>query len=199
MYSRFKGKEAIYSGLSDGLIVPFALATGMATAGIQHYVIFSWVIIAGFAGSILMAIAVYFSAKATNKPEAEIKKQQRIFENIGLHRDYQQKAFEDISKEYASLQFNGKSIISQAKNAWVTFLSYLTGSFLAGFPYLIFNNTKYAIAGSAVVTGLLLLAIGYYYYRHNKAHPLWGALRYLIMGVLAGAAAYLVANLFNPV
>jgi VIT1/CCC1 family predicted Fe2+/Mn2+ transporter len=198
MYSSFKGKDAIYSGLSDGLIVPFALATGMASAGIQHCNIFLWAIIAGLAGSIFMAIAGYFSAKATDNPEAEIKKLQRIFDNIGLHKDYQQKAIDDVRKEYTSLEFNGKSIISPAKNAWVTFISYLTGSFLAGFPYLIFNNTKYALTGSAVITGLLLYAVGYYYNRHNNAHTAWGALRYLLMGILAGAAAYLVANLFNP-
>ena len=63
MYSSFKGKDAIYSGLSDGLIVPFALATGMASAGIQHCDIFLWAIIAGLAGSIFMAIAGYFRLK----------------------------------------------------------------------------------------------------------------------------------------
>lgn len=193
MYNIYKGKDEILSALADGLIVPFALATALYSAGSLPVEISCWAIIAGIAGGFFMAIAGYYSAKSTKNPEAEIKKLLNIFENIGLDKAYQQQAVQDIQREYALLPVDNSITISPSKNAYYTFIAYLCGSLLTSLPYFFISNHHHAFTVSAIASAILLILTGYL---SNTKQAVFGILRNLFFAILTGAAAYFVAKLF---
>ena len=196
MYSNFNGKAEILSGLRDGLLVPFALGTALASAGMQPVIIFQWVILAGITGGLLMGIAGYNAAKSTYNPENEIKKIQKIYESIGLDKSYQQQALTDIRNEYASLPLNEEYKTSTSKNAAYNFIAYLAGSVITSLPYFFLTATKHALSISMFLTGFFLLLCGYWGNGQNTAQSVIGALRNIFLGLFTGSAAYCIAKLF---
>src|SRR6195952_6153170 len=105
----------IVIGMSDGLTVPFALAAGLSGAAVNSSII----VIAGIAeiaaGSIAMGLGGYLAGKTEQDhynselkreydevervPEVEKQEVREFFEQIGLSKEVQNKATDEIAQD----------------------------------------------------------------------------------------------------
>ncbi len=209
-------------GMSDGLTVPFALAAGLSGAVDSSSII----VIAGIAevaaGSIAMGLGGYLSGKTEqdhyvneekrehyeveNLREKEIEETKEFFANIGLSKDLQEKATEEISKD---------------KNRWVNFMmkyelgldkpdpkratksalnigiSYIIGGIIPLSPYFFIVDSNEALKYSVIATLTCLFIFGYFKSRITGVNPMLGAVRVMLIGALAAGAAFGIAKLFE--
>lgn len=210
----------IVIGMSDGLIVPFALAAGLSGAGSSG----SIVIIAGVAGiaagSIAMGLGGYQAGKTGTghhhaDPEHEgidtvqnneKEKAKDFFSNIGLSEEMQQKAIDEMAKDqqqWAAFAMEYETVTDQPdpkraiKSALNIGLSYAAGGLVTLSPYFFTAVPVDALPVSAVITLLCLLLFGFFRGRMAGRNPWTSALRATITGGLAAAAAFGVAKLFE--
>ena len=209
-------------GMSDGLTVPFALAAGLTGAVSNSSII----VIAGIAeivaGSIAMGLGGYLAGKTEQDhfnselkreyeevervPEQEKKEVREFFENIGLSEELQIKATEEIAKD---------------KNQWVDFMmkfelgldkpdpkratksalnigiSYAVGGIIPLSPYFFIANSTEALKFSVVATLICLFIFGYFKSKMTGVPVLSGALKVMLIGAIAAAAAFGVAKIFS--
>jgi vacuolar iron transporter family protein len=212
----------IVIGMSDGLTVPFALAAGLSGAVDSTSII----VIAGIAevaaGSIAMGLGGYLAGKTEqdhynseekrehyeveNLRHREIEETKEFFANIGLSKELQEKATEEIAQD---------------KNQWVAFmmkyelglekpdprratksalnigLSYVVGGLVPLSPYFFISSSTEALKISAIVTLLCLFVFGYFKSKITGVNPWAGAIRVMLIGALAASAAFGVAKLFE--
>ena len=212
----------IVIGMSDGLTVPFALAAGLSGAVASTGII----VIAGIAeiaaGSIAMGLGGYLAGKTEqdhynsevkreyyeieNLRHLEIKETKEFFANIGLSEELQDRATEEISKD---------------KNQWVNFmmkhelglekpdpkratksalnigLSYVAGGLVPLSPYFFINTPLAALKISVIVTLICLFIFGWFKSKMTGVAPFSGALKVMLIGAVAAAAAFGVAKLFG--
>ena len=156
----------IVIGMSDGLTVPFALAAGLSGA-VDHSNI---IIIAGIAeiaaGSIAMGLGGYLAGKTEqdhyssevkreydeveNLRHKEIEETKEFFANIGLSKEIQEKATEEISQDKDRwVEFMMKYELGlekpdpkrATKSALNIGLSYIMGGIIPLSPYWIALNS----------------------------------------------------------
>jgi len=212
----------IVIGMSDGLTVPFALAAGLSGAVSSSTII----VIAGIAeicaGSIAMGLGGYLAGKTEldhyasevkreyheveNLRHLEIEETKEFFANIGLSPALQEQATEEISRD---------------KNRWVDFmmkyelglekpdpkratksalnigLSYIAGGIIPLSPYFFIDNSAEALKISVIATLICLFVFGYFKSKITGINPWMGAIRVMLIGALAAAAAFGVAKLFE--
>jgi len=212
----------IVIGMSDGLTVPFALAAGLSGAVASTGII----VIAGIAeiaaGSIAMGLGGYLAGKTEqdhynsevkreyyeieNLRHLEIKETKEFFANIGLSEELQDRATDEISKD---------------KNQWVNFmmkhelglekpdpkratksalnigLSYVAGGLVPLSPYFFINTPLAALKISVIVTLICLFIFGWFKSKMTGVAPFSGALKVMLIGAVAAAAAFGVAKLFG--
>jgi len=220
-----KSSEAlrdIVIGMSDGLTVPFALAAGLSGAVSSTTII----VIAGIAeiaaGSIAMGLGGYLAGKTEqdhynsevkreyyeieNLRHLEIKETKEFFADIGLSEELQDRATAEISKD---------------KNQWVNFmmkhelglekpdpkratksalnigLSYVAGGLVPLSPYFFINTPLAALKISVIVTLICLFIFGWFKSKMTGVAPFSGALKVMLIGAVAAAAAFGVAKLFG--
>lgn len=209
-------------GMSDGLTVPFALAAGLTGAVSDS----SIVVIAGIAeivaGSIAMGLGGYLAGKTENDhynselkreyeeveriPEMEKKEVRDFFENLGLSEDIQIKATEEIAKDKKQwVDFMMKFELGlekpdprrATKSALNIGLSYAVGGIIPLSPYFFISDSKEALKFSVVATLICLFVFGYFKSKITGVPVLSGALKVMLIGALAAAAAFSVALLFK--
>ncbi len=209
-------------GMSDGLTVPFALAAGL-TGAVSNS---SIVVIAGIAeivaGSIAMGLGGYLAGKTENDhynselkreyeeveriPEMEKKEVRDFFENLGLSEDIQIKATEEIAKDKKQwVDFMMKFELGlekpdprrATKSALNIGLSYAVGGIIPLSPYFFISDSKEALKFSVVATLICLFVFGYFKSKITGVPVLSGALKVMLIGALAAAAAFSVALLFK--
>jgi VIT1/CCC1 family predicted Fe2+/Mn2+ transporter len=209
-------------GMSDGLTVPFALAAGLtgavATSGI--------IVIAGIAeiaaGSIAMALGGYLAGKTEQDhyeselkreyaeveriPEMEKQEVKDFFQSLGLSEELQNNATEEIAKDKKQwVDFMMKFELGldepnpkRARNSALNIgLSYIAGGIIPLSPYFFINDSKEALKFSVVATLICLFVFGYFKSKMTGVPVLSGALKVMLIGALAAAAAYTVALLFK--
>lgn len=192
-------------GMSDGLIVPFSLATGMYAAGVGAVQIGMAGIVAAAAGGILMGIGGYFSEKDEPKhhgsDEAELEKSKEMYNSIGLHESIQRQAMEAIEKDHQTLAsliepVPGTETTQPVKNGLIIMLCYFAAGFTSMLPYFLMQ-ARTAFVSSVLITFILLIAVGFIKGKITGTSSSTAIARFLITGVLASAATYLVAGLFR--
>jgi vacuolar iron transporter family protein len=220
-----KSSEAlrdIVIGMSDGLTVPFALAAGLSGAVDSTSII----VIAGIAevaaGSIAMGLGGYLAGKTEqdhynsevkreyyeveNLRHREIEETKEFFANIGLSKDLQEKATEEIARDKQQwVNFMMKYELGlekpdpkrATKSALNIGLSYIAGGLVPLSPYFFMSSTTDALKISALVTLLCLFIFGYFKSKLTGINPWWGALRVMMIGAVAASAAFGVAKLFE--
>jgi VIT1/CCC1 family predicted Fe2+/Mn2+ transporter len=213
----------IVIGMSDGLTVPFALAAGLSGAVSNSNII----VIAGIAeicaGSIAMGLGGYLAGKTEqdhysselkreyyeveNLHHREIEETREFFAGIGLSEELQVRATEEIAKDKeAWVDFMMKYELGldkpdpkrATKSALNIGLSYVVGGLIPLSPYFFERNDP--IAGlkiSVIVTLLCLFIFGWLKSRVTGVNPWFGALRVMLIGAMAAAAAFGVARLFH--
>ena len=212
----------IVIGMSDGLTVPFALAAGLSGGVISTGII----VIAGIAEiaarSIAMGLGGYLAGKTEQDhynselkreheevervPEREKEEVREFFENIGLSKDLQLQAVEEIAKDKEKwVDFMMKHELGlerpdpkrATKSALNIGLSYVVGGLVPLSPYFFIDDPIEALKLSGVVTLVCLFVFGYFKSRFTGVNPIEGAIRVALIGAIAAAAAFGVAKLFD--
>jgi VIT1/CCC1 family predicted Fe2+/Mn2+ transporter len=209
-------------GMSDGLTVPFALATGLSGAVDSTSII----VIAGIAevaaGSIAMGLGGYLSGKTEQdhynnelKREyhevdtlrhVEIKETKEFFANLGLSEELQEQATQEVAKDRNKwVEFMMKYELGldkpdprrATKSAMNIGLSYVVGGLVPLSPYFFVDEPTTGLKISAAVTLLCLFIFGWFKSKITGVHPFWGAVRVTLIGAMAAAAAFGVAKIFE--
>lgn len=211
-------------GMSDGLTVPFALAAGLAGAVSNHWL----VVIAGAsemaAGSIAMGLGGFLAARSdadayrnefarerreiVDLPEVERREVREIFAGYGL--------------EGAALD-GATAAVTAAPGPWLRFMmkeelgleepdpkrairsgltigaSYIAGGFVPLLPYFFSIGVGQALLISAAVSVVALAVFGAVKARFTGLPPLHGAAQTVVLGGLAGGAAYAIARTISAV
>lgn len=220
-----KSSEAlrdIVIGMSDGLTVPFALAAGLSGAVDSTSII----VIAGIAevaaGSIAMGLGGYLAGKTEqdhyNSEEKreyyevehlrhrEIEETREFFANIGLSKELQEKATEEIArdkKQWVDFMMKYELGLEKpdprraTKSALNIGLSYIVGGLVPLSPYFFLSSTTDALKISVIVTLVCLFIFGYFKSKLTGINAWWGAVRVMMIGALAAGAAFGVARLFE--
>lgn len=211
----------IVIGISDGLTVPFALAAGLSGAVDKSSII----IIAGIAeiaaGSIAMGLGGYLAGKTEQDhynselkreydevervPEKEKQEVREFFELIGLSKEIQYKATEEIArdkKQWVDFMMKYELGLDEpdpkraAKSALNIGLSYIAGGIIPLSPYFFIHDSASALQISIIATLICLFIFGYFKSKVTGVAPLAGALKVMLIGALAAGAAFGLASLF---
>jgi VIT1/CCC1 family predicted Fe2+/Mn2+ transporter len=208
-------------GMSDGLTVPFALAAGLSGAVLHTNII----VIAGIAeiaaGSIAMGLGGYLSGKTEQdhyKNEVkrehfevehlrqnEIDETKEFFANIGLSKEIQEQATEEIAQDKDRwVDFMMKYELGLDKpdpgratrSALNIGISYIVGGIIPLSPYIFISDPYSALQYSALATLICLFVFGFFKSKMTGVNPWWGAVRTTLIGAVAAGAAFGIAKLF---
>jgi vacuolar iron transporter family protein len=209
-------------GMSDGLTVPFALAAGLSGAVDNSSII----VIAGIAeiaaGSIAMGLGGYLAGKTEqdhyrsevkreydeveNVPHVELSETKEFFANIGLSEELQEQATKEIAQDKDrwvdfmmkyELGLDKPDPKRATKSALNIGLSYIAGGVIPLSPYFFITDSATALQYSVVATLCSLFIFGYFKSRITGVNAWWGAIRVMLIGAIAAAAAFGVAKLFE--
>jgi VIT1/CCC1 family predicted Fe2+/Mn2+ transporter len=212
----------IVIGMSYGLTVPFALAAGLSGA-INNT---NLIVIAGLAevaaGSIAMGLGGFLAGQTEvdhynselrreydeveRLPEKEKEEVREFFENLGLSKEVQDKAVDELTKEKKMwVEFMMKHELGldkpdekrAGKSAFNIGASYVIGGLVPLLPHFFASSTLQALEISAVITLICLFAFGYFKSKMTSIPPLTGALKVMLIGALAASAAFTIAKLIE--
>ncbi|MEO6188853.1 MAG: VIT1/CCC1 transporter family protein [Ginsengibacter sp.] len=209
-------------GMSDGLTVPFALAAGLSGAVAESSII----VIAGIAeiaaGSIAMGLGGYLAGKTEQDhyaselrreyaeveriPEMEKKEVKDFFESIGLSKELQVKATEEIAtdkKQWVDFMMKFELGLDKpdprraTKSALNIGVSYIAGGIIPLSPYFFIDSSAEALKFSIIATLICLFIFGYFKSKITGVPVIAGALKVMLIGAVAAGAAFGVATLFR--
>lgn len=212
----------IVIGMSDGLTVPFALAAGLSgaidTTGL--------IVIAGLAeiaaGSIAMGLGGYLAGQTEmdhynselrreyneveHVPEKEKEEVREFFQSLGLSKEVQAKAVNELTKNKDTwVDFMMKYELGldrpdekrAKKSAFNIGMSYIVGGMVPLLPYFFIDKTSEALKLSALITLICLFLFGYFKSKMTGVPPITGALKVMLIGALAAAAAFSIARMIE--
>ena len=214
----------IVIGMSDGLTVPFALAAGLSGAVGNNHLNLIW--IAGLAeiaaGSIAMGLGGYLAGKTEQDhynaelrreyeevdhvPDREREEVREFFSNLGLSREVQEQAVEEMTKDKDKwVDFMMKYELGldkpdpqrARKSAFNIGLSYVVGGLIPLSPYFLVADGLSGLKISAIITLCCLFIFGYFKSKMTGINPIGGAIRVMITGALAAGCAFGVARLIQ--
>lgn len=209
----------IVIGMSDGLTVPFALAAGLSGA-IDNT---GLIIIAGLAeiaaGSIAMGLGGYLAGQTEvdhynselrreyneveRLPEKEKDEVREFFQSLGLSEDVQEKAVQQLTKDKEQwVNFMMKYELGldkpdekrARKSAFNIGASYIVGGLVPLMPYFFVSTTFEGLKLSAIITLICLFIFGYFKSKLTGVPAITGALKVMLIGALAAAAAFTIAR-----
>lgn len=209
-------------GMSDGLTVPFALAAGVSSAVSSNAIVTTAGIAEVIAGSIAMGLGGYLAGKTEwDHYKSELTKEYYEVENIP---DREKEEVKEIFAEYGfsnTSQIMLADELARDKDKWVKFMmkfelgleqpdpnrasksaatigiSYVVGGLIPLSPYFFTQTPNEGLKISAVITLNCLFLFGYFKSKVTGQPLLAGALKVMIIGSLAAAAAFGVAKLFG--
>jgi vacuolar iron transporter family protein len=214
----------IVIGMSDGLTVPFALAAGLSGA-VQHN---SIVITAGIAeivaGSIAMGLGGYLAGKTEIEhfdselkreydeirdiPEEEKKEVRKVFAEYGLNEPTQNIIADELAKDpdkWVDFMMKyelglDKPDANRARNSAATIgVSYIAGGLIPLTGYFFTETPFQGLVVSAILTVICLFIFGYFKSKVTGQPKVKGAFKVTVIGIVAAAAAFLVARVFNNI
>ncbi len=212
----------IVIGMSDGLTVPFALAAGLSGAVNNTDLI----VIAGLAeiaaGSIAMGLGGYLAGQTEmdyynaelrreydeveKLPEREKAEVKEFFESLGLSEEVQQKAVNELTKDKGrwvnfmmkyELGLDKPDEKRARKSAFNIGISYIVGGLVPLFPYFFVADTIQGLKISALITLICLFIFGFFKSKMTGVAPVTGALKVMLIGALAAAAAFSIARMIE--
>jgi predicted membrane protein (TIGR00267 family) len=209
----------IIIGMSDGLTVPFALTAGLSgVLNTNHLIIVSGLSEIA-AGCISMGLGGYLAGESEvehydselkrefseieSVPDTELKEVNDILVDLGVEESLSRQVALQISKDKVrwadfmmKLELNMEKPAKDraAKSATTIALSYLVGGFIPLFPYILLKNSKDGFYASCTVTILALICFGYFKSRVTGQPLLKGTIKVAMTGIIAAAAAYLLAK-----
>jgi len=212
----------IVIGMSDGLTVPFALAAGLSGAVQSSGIVVTAGIAEIVAGSIAMGLGGFLAGKTESDhynselqreydevervPEQEKLEVREVFAGFGLSEKLQHEVVEEIAKDKDKwvdfmMRYElglEKPQVNRATQSAVTIgISYIVGGIIPLSPYFFISSSVEALYYSCFITAFCLFIFGYFKSRVTGQPPFSGALKVLIIGALAAAAAFGMAKLIN--
>jgi len=211
----------IVIGMSDGLTVPFALAAGLSGAVSNTDIITTAGIAEIVAGSIAMGLGGYLAGQTEVEhynaelkreyeevervPEKEKEEVREVFAHYGLDLATQDIVVEALAKDKDKwvdfmMKFElglDEPDINRARNSALTIgVSYIIGGLLPLLPYFFVEDANEGLKLSAIVTLIALFVFGYFKSKVTGQKPFAGAIKVMLIGAAAAAAAFGVAKLF---
>jgi vacuolar iron transporter family protein len=212
----------IVIGMSDGLTVPFALAAGLSSVVDNT----SLIVIAGLAeiaaGSIAMGLGGYLAGQTEmdhykaelrreydeveRLPEREKEEVREFFESLGLSEEVQQKAVKELTQDkdnWVSFMMKHELGLDKpdekraGKSAFNIGMSYVTGGLVPLLPYFFVSDTIQGLKISALITLICLFIFGFFKSKMTGVAPITGALKVMLIGAVAAAAAFSIAMLLE--
>jgi len=209
-------------GMSDGLTVPFALAAGLSGAVHDTHII----VIAGLAevaaGSIAMGLGGYLAGKTEidhyyaeqkreewevdNLPDKEKEEVREIFANMGMSESTQRQVVDEMARDKEKwvdfmMRYElglEKPDAKRARNSALNIgLSYVVGGMVPLSPYFFTKTPADGLQWSAIITVACLFIFGFFKAKVTGQNPWSGAVRIMLIGSTAAAAAFFIARLFN--
>lgn len=214
----YKPFTDIVIGISDGLIIPFAIITGLSVIAANNAFVVKGGMLVIVVGAIILGVGGFFAAQSrqesfaqrTSEEEALTKKEElektlHLFKQLDLGQDMQDQAAEVIEndsnewkaylqKHEAELEIAESSQLP--KTALIIGCSFAIGGTFPLLPYLYFTNKADAFFWSCVVTLAALMVVGFIKSKVNKEPLLWGTFRLVLLGGVAAAVAFAVARIF---
>jgi VIT1/CCC1 family predicted Fe2+/Mn2+ transporter len=212
----------IVIGMSDGLTVPFALAAGLSGAVNSSTIIITAGIAEIVAGSIAMGLggflagrteADHYAAELKREydevervPEEEKAEVMEVFADFGLSEALQIQVADEMAKDTDKwvdfmMRYElglEKPLANRATQSAITIgLSYIVGGIIPLSPYFFTSNSINGLYDSCGITMICLFIFGYFKSKVTGQPAITGALKVLIIGVLAAGAAFLMARLIN--
>jgi vacuolar iron transporter family protein len=212
----------IVIGMSDGLTVPFALAAGLSGAVHSNSVVITAGIAEIVAGSIAMGLGGYLAGKTEqehfqseekreydeveNLPDKEKEEVREIFAEYGLNTETQHVIANELAKDkHKWVDFMMKYELglekpdaNRARNSAATIgLSYVVGGLIPLLAYFFTPTPFEGLVISAILTVICLFVFGYFKSKVTGQPPVKGAIKVMLIGIAAAAAAFLVAKAFS--
>lgn len=212
----------IVIGMSDGLTVPFALAAGLSGAAGSTTVVITACLAEIAAGSIAMGLGGYLAGRTeADHYNAELERERReveivpekekaevrdVFAGLGLSAETQHIIAEEMARDKEKwVDFMMKYELGldkpdprRARNSALNIgLSYIVGGLVPLSPYFFSAHPEQGLRWSCCITVVCLFLFGYFKAKFTGQHPWWGAVRVTLIGSVAAAAAYFIAQLFR--
>jgi len=212
----------IVIGMSDGLTVPFALAAGLSGAVSSSSIIITAGVAEIVAGSIAMGLGGYLAGKTdVEHYQTELK---REYDEVRDIPEKEMQEVKDVLMEYGISRRLQDAIaveLSTDKKKWVDFmmrfelgmekpdinrasrsalnigLSYIVGGIVPLIGYFIMKKPTDGLMLSTVITVVFLFIFGYVKTMLTGNKPFLGALKTVLIGVLAAGAAFVIARLIT--
>ena len=209
----------IVIGMADGLTVPFALAAGISGAVDSNSIVITAGVAEIIAGSIAMGLGGYLAGKTeVDHYAAELKREYYEVDHLP---EREKQEVKDVLGQYGisiATQNQVAEELSQNKDKWVDFMmkfelgleephpdrakksafniaaSYIIGGFIPLSAYFFTDHPHEGIKYSAIITLIALAAFGYFKSKVTGQNTLKGALRTMLVGAIAAAAAYFIAT-----
>ena len=141
-----------------------------------------------------------------NLRHKEIEETKEFFANIGLSPALQEQATAEISQDKDRwVDFMMKYELGlekpdpkrATKSALNIGISYAAGGIIPLSPYFFIESSAEALKVSVVATLICLFIFGFFKSKMTGVNPFWGALKVMLIGAVAAAAAFGVAKLFD--
>jgi vacuolar iron transporter family protein len=209
-------------GMSDGLTVPFALAAGVSTAVSSNHIVITAGIAEIIAGAIAMGLGGFLAGKTEIEHyDSELKREYYEVDNLA---DREREEVREIFRGYGFSDNAQNMMVAELekdKDKWVDFMmkfelglekpdasrssksafnigvSYMVGGIIPLLPYFFTSSPLEGLKISAVATLICLFTFGYLKSKATGQPLLSGALKVMVIGAIAAAAAFLVARLFS--
>ncbi|HEY9534737.1 MAG TPA: VIT1/CCC1 transporter family protein [Mucilaginibacter sp.] len=212
----------IVIGMSDGLTVPFALAAGLSGAVNASGIVVTAGMAEIVAGSIAMGLGGFLAGKTdTDHYNAELKREydevervpqqekeevKEVFADFGLSATLQQQIADEMEKDKDKwVDFMMKYELglekpdpNRAKKSALTIgISYIIGGIIPLSPYIFIHDAVQALYYSCGITLIALFIFGYFKSKLTGQPPVSGAIKVVVIGALAAAAAFILARAIN--
>ncbi len=199
-------------GMSDGVVVPFALTVGLSRVTESASVVGMTGFVALTAGAIAMGIGGYLTVKSetapykpVSEPTGSKEEVKSFFANLGMSEELQAKVADDVIREkqewseiITTSETQTRQINRHASRTGLTIgLSYALGGLLPVVPYFLLEPATRAFPVSIAISLLSLVVLGYLKSRVTGLTPIRGILLTTLTGSLAAAGAFIVAKLFT--
>lgn len=220
--THFTGSQTVRDvviGMADGLTVPFALTAGLTGVITSNFIVITAGMAEIVAGSIAMGLGGYLAGTTEyHHYQSERKRENWEVENWT---DREKQEIRDILSEYGISPENMEGVVSDlAKNQdkWVDFMmrfelgleephlsqarksaaviaiSYIVGGLIPLSAYFFTATPMEGLYISVVVTLIALFIFGFYKSKITGQSPIKGALKTMLIGAIASAAAFLIAK-----
>jgi VIT1/CCC1 family predicted Fe2+/Mn2+ transporter len=212
----------IVIGMADGLTVPFALAAGLSGAVASNDVVITAGIAEIVAGSIAMGLGGYLAGKTEQDhyssewkreaeevervPEREKEEVREVFAEYGLSEETQHLIADEMAKDKQKwIEFMMKfelgleePHVNRARNSALTIgIAYIVGGIVPLTAYFYTQTPETGLIYSSFLTVICLFIFGYYKSKITGQPAVSGAIKVTLIGIVAAAAAFLVARFFD--